>query len=139
MLVRVSIVAFLLALAPLSAQTLVTEKEPNNTYASANVLTVSPTVVTGAVAVPNDIDYYRMIVFGYRTIHAKLFPAPLTSQFLYIYNQAGRIVAQSTLTGGSAQEIYYTNTSPFGFYFYAVVRSPLGVSSPDQYSLEISW
>lgn len=136
---RFILFTLLFAAIPACAQTLVTESEPNNTYSTADVIAYSPSVVTGDISVAGDIDYFRMIVFGYQTIHAKLYPAPLTSQFLYIYSQAGRIVAQSTRPGGQVQEIYYMNPSPYGFYFYAVVRSPIGVSSVDPYNLQLSW
>lgn len=115
------------------------EVEPNNSYSTATPVATSPTQGVGTVWPVGDVDFWRLILPGGATLHAVLTPPAGVTQFLYIYNQVGQIVASSTLPGGQVQDIYVRNNSMWGFYYYAVVRSPSGVASVDDYTLALSW
>ncbi len=117
------------------------ETEPNNSYGNAMPVS-APGMCIGRINPANDLDYWRVILPQGATLTATLTPPNPPgnlSYFVYIYNQAGKIVAQSTRSGGVVNIASIRNTGVAPFYFYVVVRAPIGVSNPNSYRLSLSW
>jgi uncharacterized repeat protein (TIGR01451 family) len=118
------------------------EEEPNNNYVMATRFAgmTGPGMLVGRILVANDLDYYRVVLPVGATLRATVTPPPGGgSYFLYIYNQAGRIVAQSTRSGGAVNTAWIRNTGVGPFYYYAVVRCPIGYANPNWYRLDLTW
>lgn len=117
------------------------EEEPNNNYVQATRVP-APGLITGRILVANDLDYYRVTLPAGSTLTATLMPLSSPTNlnyFVYIYNQAGNIVAQSTRSGGVVNTAYIRNNSSTAFYYYVVIRAPYGVANPNWYRLNINW
>lgn len=117
------------------------ETEPNNSYSTATPVT-APGMCIGRINPANDLDYWRIVLPQGSTLTATLTPPnPPGNQsyFIYIYNQAGQIVAQSTRAGGAVNIAYIRNNGTSPFYYYVVVRCPVGVFNANSYRLNLNW
>ncbi len=117
------------------------EVEPNNSYSTATPVP-SPGMCIGRINPANDLDYWRITLPAGSTLTATLTPPnPPGNQsyFVYLYNQAGQIVAQSTRAGGAVNIASIRNNGATPFYYYVVVRCPVGVFNANSYRLNLTW
>ncbi len=117
------------------------ESEPNNSFSLATPV-AAPGVCIGRLNPSNDLDYWRIILPAGSTLTASLTPPVPPGNlgyFVYIYNQAGQIVAQSTRSGGVVNTASVRNNGGAPFYYYVVVRALPGVFNANNYRLYLTW
>jgi serine protease len=88
----------------------VTELEPNNSLAAAQVLSVGARLA-GTLASSTDTDYYRFSIAPGRSVVVKLTPNASSDYDLYAYNSAGTRIASSVLGTGAVDTITLSNSS----------------------------
>jgi uncharacterized repeat protein (TIGR01451 family) len=119
------------------------EEEPNDNYAQATRVS-GPGLCVGRVnpanALPRDsADYYRIVLPNGSTLTATLVPpANGLRYYFYIYNQMGKVMAQSATIRGVANTAVVKNTSGATLYYYVAVRTTSG-SSATYYNLNLNW
>jgi hypothetical protein len=114
------------------------EVEPNNTYAQPTAVS-GPGLCVGRITPANDPDYYRIVLPHGSTLTATLIPPGAKRYYFYIYNQMGRVVAQSARIGGVSNTAVVRNTSGGTLYYYVTVRGLSGATDPNPYWLNLSW
>jgi serine protease len=107
------------------------EHEPNNTMGTAQVLTVSPADVYGAINDGNsDNDHYLLPLPAGQTLTAILDNRGTIDMNLYFYNSnTGQVLGGSaTPIGGADEKITYVNTS--GKQMWITLRVLRGAGAP---------
>ncbi len=111
----------------------VTEVEPNNTTASANVITAVPTTQTGLVSTTSDIDFFSLGATSTQTIALGLTVPAGVNYDLLLLNSAGTTVASSANAAGVSESISYNSTT--NETYYIEVLSTSGSSTTTAYTL----
>ncbi len=93
----------------------VSEVEPNDSPANAQLLATLPVTVNGASASGNrsqreDPDFFRVSLAPGRTLAASVTPNPLTGAALTIFDSSGNVLAASSLGLGETNSASWTNT-----------------------------
>jgi serine protease len=115
------------------------EVESNNYISTANKVTASGTVVSGAIGASNDNDYYVVQVPAGKTLTATLNVASSASDYdLYAYNAAGSQLAKSTNGAGSVDAVSVANATTATSARYIRVRYHAG-SVGTRYTLKFTW
>ena len=70
--------------------TQVKEAEPNNTLAAAQKISTLPSVVSGAISVSTDSDYYQFAVAAGKTLTVTLTAGSASGFGLGVYQSNGR-------------------------------------------------
>lgn len=101
------------------------EREPNDSRATAQQLTVSPVLVRGGMSGSSDTDYYAVELAPGATLVATLTPPASADYDLQIQNSSGTVLASSTLGTGQVDIARNTNTgtSPVTRYVRVVYYS----------------
>jgi serine protease len=87
-----------------------TELEPNNSLAAAQVLTGAVTV-NGSMSTATDTDYYRISIAAGKSVVISLTPNASSDYDLSAYNSAGTRIATSINGKGAVDSITLTNSS----------------------------
>jgi serine protease len=115
------------------------EVESNNYISTANKVTASGTVVSGAIGASNDNDYYVVQLPAGKTLTATLTVASGASDYdLYAYNAAGSQLVKSTNGAGSVDAVSTANTTTATSARYIRVRYHTG-SVGTRYTLKFTW
>jgi serine protease len=125
---------------PPSSPTLTAEAEPNNTLASANVVSAS-TTLSGTLASRTDTDYFRLGLPAGKTLSTSLALTNSRMDYdLYLYDEAGRLLASSRLGAGRTETINTTNTTAATVIrIVRVVYYTGPTGSTARYNLRMSW
>jgi uncharacterized repeat protein (TIGR01451 family) len=119
------------------------EEEPNDNYAQATPVS-GPGLCVGRVNPANGLprdsaDYWRIVLPQGSTLTATLVPpANGLRYYFYIYNQMGKVMAQSATIRGVANTAVVKNTSGATLYYYVAVRTTSGTSAT-YYNLNLNW
>jgi serine protease len=127
------------AAAPTPVPSSVTELEPNNSLAAAQVLSVGATLA-GTLASSTDTDYYRFSIAPGRSVVVKLTPNASSDYDLYAYNSVGTRIASSVLGTGAVDSVTLSNssTTASAIAYVRVIYFSGGVgSSAGTYSLTL--
>jgi serine protease len=92
------------------APTAVAEVEPNDSLATAQILTGAVTV-NGNLGLSTDTDHYRVSIAPGKSVVAKLAPNATSDYDLWAYNSAGVRVSSSTNGAGQIDSITLSNSS----------------------------
>ncbi|MFG6449347.1 S8 family peptidase [Roseateles sp. BYS180W] len=116
--------------------TTITELEPNNSRAAAQVVS-APGTVSGSLSSTTDTDYYRISLPAGRTLSATLSQAATLDYDLVLYNASGTQLATSQNPAGQSDKISYVNSGSSSLtLFVRVLRYSGGAGS---YSLGLGW
>jgi serine protease len=88
----------------------VAEVEPNDSLATAQILTGAVTV-NGNLGLSTDTDHYRVSIAPGKSVVAKLAPNATSDYDLWAYNSAGVRVSSSTNGAGQIDSITLSNSS----------------------------
>ena len=116
-----------------------TEVEPNNTRATAQILSAAGTI-QGTVGSSSDSDYFKISVPAGKTLGVNL-DVPASLDFdLRLYNSSGSIIARSENDLGLDESVTWTNTGSSAVTVYVRVYGYNGsYSAIDAYKLTLSW
>jgi serine protease len=119
----------------------VSETESNNTLATANSVTTSGTTVNGALSSSSDTDYFVVQVPAGKTLSAVMTPNSSSDYDLYIYNNAGTLLASSENGTGTADSASSANTGSAASprYVRVVYYSGGTGATNGKYTLKLSW
>ncbi|WP_141291979.1 S8 family serine peptidase, partial [Ideonella azotifigens] len=123
-----------------SAPTLVTEVEPNNSHAQAQLLSSFPAKVKGSINANGDLDTYRISVPAKGTVKARLIGNAESDYNLAFRNTKSVVLATSVRAKGLTDELSWTNSaSTAADLFVRVSRASGGVGdSGGRYTLEVT-
>ncbi|HET7863825.1 MAG TPA: S8 family peptidase [Burkholderiaceae bacterium] len=94
---------------PPPAVTEIAEVEPNDTRATAQVISANPARVSGSLAV-GGVDLFRLTVAPGRSLTAKLTPSATANFDVAIFNANGNLITRSANTGnGAVDQVRVTN------------------------------
>jgi DNA/RNA endonuclease G (NUC1) len=111
----------------------VTEVEPNNSTASANVITAVPATQTGLISATTDVDFFSLSATSTQTIALGLTMPAGVNYDLVLMNSAGTAVASSANAAGVSESISYNSST--NETYYIEVLSTSGSSTTTVYSL----
>jgi PKD repeat protein len=114
---------------------IVAEVESNNTRASAQVISATPTLVNGTMA-SGDNDYFAIQVPAGVTLKATLTPPAGRDYDLQIQNSSGSVLVSSTKGAGQVDSASHTNTGTSTVTRYVRVYYYGGGSGSYQLKLE---
>ena len=97
------------------------EVEPNNTTATAQVVTQG-TTINGTMASSSDTDYFKVTLAAGRRLSSTLTPNSASDYDLYVYNSAGTQVARSIRGTGLVDSASVTNGTAAAAVYYVRVR-----------------
>jgi serine protease len=117
------------------------EVEPNNGTAAANAVTVSGTLMNGAMGSSTDTDYFVVQLPAGRTLGATLAMGSSSDFDLYVYNSSGALVGSSENPAGQSDTVSVTNTgtSTFARYVRVVYYSGGTGAVGGKYTLKLTW
>ena len=97
------------------------EVEPNNTTATAQVVTKG-TTINGTMSSSSDTDYFKVSVAAKATLTSKLTPNASSDYDLYVYNSSGTQVGSSIKGTGVVDTVTITNSGTAAATYYVRVR-----------------
>ena len=106
---------------------IVNERESNNSRATAQIISVNGTTISGSVNKSDDIDYYKITIGAGKSLTAWLVPeyvVDASGMWLVLVDSDLNIIAEGDeQTIGSTQSVvmYYTNRTSSAITFYVVV------------------
>lgn len=114
------------------------ESESNNTTSSADVISSSPTEVTGTIGSSSDVDYYRVTLPAGATLTIDMAVPSGKDYDMRFYNSSGSTLASGLNGTGQAEHVTYTNSSSSAMYVYVKVYPYSGYGSTP-YTLQVDW
>jgi len=97
------------------------EVEPNNTTATAQVVTKG-TTINGTMSSSSDTDYFKVTVAAGASLASKLTPNSSSDYDLYVYNSGGTQVGSSIKGTGVVDSVTITNSGSAAANYYVRVR-----------------
>jgi serine protease len=123
--------------APSPSVTQVKEAEPNNTLAAAQKISALPSVVSGAISVSTDSDYYQFAVAAGKTVNVTLTAGSASGFGLVVYLSNGRQLLTVPGVNGRQQKVALTNSGTTAATL--VVRVLRSTGNNGAYSLAMSY
>jgi serine protease len=119
----------------------VAEVEPNGTRLTAQNITALPALVKGTMtlsAATADADYFKVAVAAGSSLEATLTPNSASDYQLYVFSEAGRLLAYSTKGLGLVDTATVLNSSAALANYYVLVSYRAGLSgSTGTYTLQL--
>ncbi len=119
----------------------ISEVESNNTIATANVISVSNTIVNATESSSSDVDYFKISVPAGKSVNVTMTPNASSDYDLELYSAAGAKLGSSINGTGSSDGIAYANSSRVAMDVYAkVIYYGGGVGAANgKYTLQANW
>jgi serine protease len=122
-----------------SAASNVAEVEPNESNASAQVLSSFPAKVSGTMATGTDLDNFKVSVGVGQTVTARLISNTLSNYDLYLRNTAGTTLKSSVRGAGLTDSVSWRNAGGTTVDVYLRVKRVSGsIGATGTYTLETS-
>jgi serine protease len=122
-----------------SAASNVAEVEPNESNASAQVLSSFPAKVSGTMATGTDLDNFKVSVGVGQTVTARLISNTLSNYDLYLRNTAGTTLKSSVRGAGLTDSVSWRNAGGTTVDVYLRVKRVSGsIGATGTYTLEAS-
>ncbi len=93
-----------------STTTAVAEVEPNDTFATPQVISANPVLINASVGSLTDNDHFRFTIASGKTLVLTLQPGANSDFDLQVYNSAGTMVSQSNNGTGVADTVSLLNS-----------------------------
>ncbi|WP_082526603.1 PPC domain-containing protein [Kitasatospora sp. MBT63] len=98
----------------------INEMESNNSIATANTISGSPTTVNGSISSPSDTDYFKVTLQAGKTLTVTMTPTSSSSDFdLYLKNSVGTTLCASEKAGNVTDTCTYKNNTAGPITLYA--------------------
>lgn len=122
-----------------SVASTVSEAEPNEANATAQVLSSFPVKVEGTMAIGTDLDNFKVSVGVGQTLTARLISNASSNYDLYLRNTAGTILKSSLRGSGLTDTVSWRNGGGTSVDVYLRVKRVAGTTgSSGTYTLEVS-
>ncbi|MES2739473.1 MAG: M4 family metallopeptidase [Pseudomonadota bacterium] len=119
----------------------IAEVESNNTIATANVISVSNTIVNAVAGSSTDVDYFKITVPAGKSANVTITPNATSDYDLKLYSASGVELGFSFNGTGSSDSISYANSSRVSMDVYAKVYyfdGGVGATA-GKYILQANW
>ena len=131
--------AVMAAAAAYGSTPVVSDVEPNNTLAAAQVIAAVPSIINGTIKATSDTDYFKVTVAARSKVVATLVPNNLANYDLWVYDASGELSDYSINGTGQTDEVIVSNTSSAAFTIYVrVVRNGGLTGAAGTYTLSLS-
>ncbi len=122
-----------------SAASVASEVEPNESNATAQVLSSFPVKVAGTIATGTDLDNFKVVVAAGQTVTARLISNAASNYDLYLRNAAGATVKSSVRGTGMTDTVTWANTTGLSKEMYLRVKRVDGTTgTAGTYTLEVN-
>lgn len=116
----------------------VSERESNDSRATAQLITATNASVSGSMASTSDVDYYRVALPAGKQLRASMAPVSTDRDFeLAVLNSAGTVVGSSENGAGLTERVLFTNNATGTVSVY--VRVSYFGGGAGSYNLSLKW